>query len=105
MQGIVFPLRKKISHAAAYLLGPERDLTGLGVHAVLDLGGRLRFGPDTEYVDEINYTVDENRRDAFYAPAAETFPDLDKDAFMPDWREFAEADGPPRQSPGLRDSR
>jgi len=63
---------------------PQQELTGLGVHATLDLGGRLKFGPDTEYVDEINYTVDETRRDAFYASAAETFPDLDKNAFVPD---------------------
>jgi L-2-hydroxyglutarate oxidase LhgO len=63
---------------------PQQELTGLGVHATLDLGGRLRFGPDTEYVDEINYTVDASRRDSFYASASETFPDLDKDAFIPD---------------------
>ncbi|MEC8907378.1 MAG: NAD(P)/FAD-dependent oxidoreductase, partial [Pseudomonadota bacterium] len=26
---------------------PEKDLAGLGIHATLDLGGQVRFGPDT----------------------------------------------------------
>ena len=63
---------------------PEHALTGLGVHATIDLGGRLRFGPDTEYVDAIDYHVDESKRDAFFSSASRLFPDLDKDAFMPD---------------------
>lgn len=30
---------------------------GLGVHLTLDLGGAARFGPDVEWVDEIDYQV------------------------------------------------
>jgi L-2-hydroxyglutarate oxidase LhgO len=63
---------------------PEHELTGLGVHATIDLGGRLRFGPDTEYVDTIDYTIDESKRDAFYSSASRLFPDLDLNAFAPD---------------------
>jgi L-2-hydroxyglutarate oxidase LhgO len=63
---------------------PEHALTGLGVHATIDLGGRLRFGPDTEYVNTIDYHVDESKRDAFFLSASKLFPDLDKNAFMPD---------------------
>jgi L-2-hydroxyglutarate oxidase LhgO len=63
---------------------PEHELTGLGVHATLDMGGRLRFGPDTEYVDEIDYRVDATKKDAFFSSASRLFPDLDKDAFAPD---------------------
>jgi 2-hydroxyglutarate dehydrogenase len=29
---------------------PEKNLSGLGVHATLDLSGRMRFGPDTLYI-------------------------------------------------------
>jgi Predicted dehydrogenase len=83
-KGSYFHYAKKYPMPLLIYPVPEQDLTGLGVHAVLDLGARLKFGPDTEYVDEINYTVDENRRDAFYDSAAETFPDLDKEAFIPD---------------------
>jgi L-2-hydroxyglutarate oxidase LhgO len=48
------------------------------------LGGRLRFGPDTEYVDGLDYRVDASKRDAFFRSASGLFPDLEKDAFVPD---------------------
>jgi L-2-hydroxyglutarate oxidase LhgO len=83
-KGSYFYYAKQYSMPLLIYPVPQQELTGLGVHATLDLGGRLRFGPDTEYTDEINYMVDAARRDGFYASAAETFPDLDKDAFIPD---------------------
>ncbi|MBF0537786.1 MAG: NAD(P)/FAD-dependent oxidoreductase [Nitrospirae bacterium] len=63
---------------------PEKDLKGLGVHATLDLGGRLRFGPDTEYVDDIDYTVDVSKRDRFYEGACKIIRGIDKDALVAD---------------------
>lgn len=63
---------------------PHQGLTGLGVHATMDLGGRLRFGPDVEYVDTIDYKVDISKKDAFYSAALKLFPNLEKDAFFPD---------------------
>lgn len=63
---------------------PHENLAGLGVHATLDLGNRLRFGPDVEYVDFIDYKVDEGKRDAFFEGAIKLIPGLDKDAFVPD---------------------
>jgi L-2-hydroxyglutarate oxidase LhgO len=63
---------------------PHQDLTGLGVHATLDLGGRLRFGPDTEYVESLDYTVDAKKKDVFYKGASKIIRGLEKDAFYPD---------------------
>jgi len=63
---------------------PHKDLSGLGIHATLDLGGRLRFGPDTEYVDAIDYKVDAGKRDIFYESAKNYIERLDKEAFNPD---------------------
>lgn len=63
---------------------PHRDLAGLGVHATLDLGGRLRFGPDTEYVDSPDYIVDKDKKEVFYEGASKIINGLDKDAFYPD---------------------
>ncbi len=34
---------------------------GLGVHLTIDLGGQARFGPDVEWIDTIDYTVDPSR--------------------------------------------
>lgn len=63
---------------------PHKDLTGLGVHATLDLGGRLRFGPDTEYIDAIDYKVDVDKRDIFYKGASKIINGLEKELFVPD---------------------
>ena len=36
---------------------PNKNTSGLGIHATLDLAGQLRFGPDTQYIDDIDYTI------------------------------------------------
>ena len=63
---------------------PHQDLKGLGVHATLDLGGRLRFGPDAELVDRIDYSVDITKRDFFFESANRIIKNLDREAFAPD---------------------
>lgn len=63
---------------------PLEELVGLGVHATLDLGGRLRFGPDTEYIDAIDYKVDVDKRDIFYKGASKIINGLEREAFVPD---------------------
>ena len=37
------------------------------MHLTIDLGGQARFGPDVEWIDAIDYTVDPRRSDSFYA--------------------------------------
>jgi L-2-hydroxyglutarate oxidase LhgO len=49
---------------------------GLGVHLTIDLGGQARFGPDVEWVDRIDYTVDPRRADGFYEAVRRYWPDL-----------------------------
>jgi L-2-hydroxyglutarate oxidase LhgO len=56
---------------------------GLGVHLTLDLGGQARFGPDVEWVDAIDYTVDPRRADAFYAEVREYWPRLPDNSLAP----------------------
>jgi len=63
---------------------PHEDLVGLGVHATLDMGGKLRFGPDTEYINDIAYKFDNNKMDDFYRGAVKIIPNLEKSAFTPD---------------------
>ncbi len=63
---------------------PHKDLTGLGIHATLDLGGRLRFGPDSEHVDFIDYKVDSNKIGIFYESVKKIIKGVDKEAFVPE---------------------
>ena len=56
---------------------------GLGVHVTLDLGGQARFGPDVEWVDTIDYTVDPQRAERFYAAIRRYWPELPDGALEP----------------------
>jgi L-2-hydroxyglutarate oxidase LhgO len=56
---------------------------GLGVHLTVDLGGQARFGPDVEWVDSIDYTVDPSRSDSFYAAVRKYWPGLKDGALQP----------------------
>ncbi len=56
---------------------------GLGVHLTMDLGGQAKFGPDVEWIDEIDYLVDPRRSDSFYAAVRTYWPGLKDGALQP----------------------
>ncbi|HXW42585.1 MAG TPA: NAD(P)/FAD-dependent oxidoreductase [Xanthobacteraceae bacterium] len=58
---------------------------GLGVHVTLDLAGRMRFGPDVEWIDHESYTVDPRRADAFYERIRAYWPGLPDGSLVPDY--------------------
>jgi L-2-hydroxyglutarate oxidase LhgO len=72
----------RIRHLVYPVPTPKHE--GLGVHATLDLGGRVRFGPDVEYVDTLDYRVDEGKRDAFHESIVTYLPFLAKESLQPD---------------------
>ncbi|MGA1868891.1 MAG: NAD(P)/FAD-dependent oxidoreductase [bacterium] len=64
---------------------PHEKKGGLGVHATLDLGSRLRFGPDAEYIDnKIHYAVNPDKTEVFYNAACKIIPNLEREALIPD---------------------
>lgn len=66
-----------------HLVYPCPEEGGLGVHLTLDLAGQARFGPDVEWVDEIDYRVDPRRGDKFYAAIRTYWPALADNALSP----------------------
>ena len=56
---------------------------GLGVHITLDLAGQARFGPDVEWIGDVDYAVDPRRGDAFYAAVRRYWPGLRDGALQP----------------------
>ena len=74
---------------------PHHDLAGLGVHATLDLAGRLRFGPDVEFltqqsegshfVQDFDCTVSPSKGDVFFESAQRIIRDLRREAFRADF--------------------
>lgn len=62
---------------------PEANTSGLGIHATLDLAGQVRFGPDTRYLDNLDYQVDERLRERFAQAVRRYFPALDSARLAP----------------------
>lgn len=67
------------------LIYPVPNDAGLGVHLTLDLSGSAKFGPDTEWINEINYNVDIDLRNTFYKSIKKYFPNVNKECLMPDY--------------------
>jgi L-2-hydroxyglutarate oxidase LhgO len=65
------------------LIYPVPEPGGLGVHITLDLAGQARFGPDVEWIGDIDYTVDPARGDKFYAAIRTYWPGLRDGALQP----------------------
>ena len=58
---------------------------GIGIHVTLDLAGRMRFGPDVEWVEREDYAVDPARAEAFYARIRGYWPGLPDRSLAPDY--------------------
>ena len=71
--------------AFSRLIYPTPIDGGLGVHVTLDMAGRMRFGPDVEWVSEENYAVDPRRADSFYARIRTYWPGLPDGTLVPDY--------------------
>ena len=87
------------------------------MHAVVGLEGRLRFGPDAEYLPDrrLDYAVAESKRAAFGASVRRLVPDIQDDDLAPDisgirpklqgpkegFRDFVIAEESARGLPGL----
>jgi L-2-hydroxyglutarate oxidase LhgO len=58
---------------------------GLGVHVTLDLAGRMRFGPDVEWITEESYSIDPARANSFYERIRTYWPGLPDNSLVPDY--------------------
>jgi len=71
--------------AFSRLIYPAPVDGGLGTHVTLDLNGRMRFGPDVEWVDREVYEVDPRRAESFYGSIRRYWPGLPDGALVPDY--------------------
>jgi len=72
----------KLNHLV-YPIPPE-NTESLGIHATLDLSNRVKFGPDSQYIDEIKYSIDEGRRESFYQSIRNYLPGIKPEYLHPD---------------------
>lgn len=65
------------------LIYPIPTPGGLGTHVTIDMGGQMRFGPDVEWIETVDYAVDPSRGDSFYAAVRQYWPGLPDGAIQP----------------------
>jgi L-2-hydroxyglutarate oxidase LhgO len=67
------------------LIYPAPVPGGLGIHITLDLGGAMRFGPDVEWIDTMDFSVDPARAATFYTAVRRYWPGLPDNSLVPDY--------------------
>jgi len=77
LQGVKAPFKR--------LIYPPPIPGALGTHYRRDLGGVARFGPDLEFVEHEDYSVDPARAESFYARVRRFWPGLPDGALQPDY--------------------
>lgn len=85
-KGCYFALPSSYKNLISRLVYPVPPKETLGVHALIDLGGRIKFGPDIEYLPDrtLNYDVDENKRHAFAESVRRILPMVRDEDLTPD---------------------
>lgn len=83
VKGCYFSLNGKAPFKHLIYPVPEKEQKGLGIHATLDMAGQVRFGPDVEYIDSIDYSVATDRRDNFLQSVQRYFPALRAELLQP----------------------
>jgi len=83
-KGEYFRVSGSKSKLISHLIYPVPEKAGLGVHTVIDLQGQLRLGPNTFYVDELNYDVDPSHKQEFYESVKKFMPFIEPDDLSPD---------------------
>jgi L-2-hydroxyglutarate oxidase LhgO len=68
-----------------HLVYPMPNEAGLGIHATLDLGGAVRFGPNVEWVDAPDYNLDPRNAAEFYGSIRQYWPSLPDGVLKPDY--------------------
>jgi L-2-hydroxyglutarate oxidase LhgO len=84
-KGDYFALAPGAPLRVSRLVYPVPAGPGLGVHATLDLGGRIRFGPDAEYVERVHYGVDPGKAADFARAVARYLPEIRAEWLSPDY--------------------
>ena len=73
--------KEKLNH----LIYPMPNEESLGIHATIDLGSGIRFGPSAYRVNEENYSIDDACQSDFFSAIKNYWPDIDKKLLFPDY--------------------
>jgi L-2-hydroxyglutarate oxidase LhgO len=107
-KGSYFSVASSRTGIVKRLVYPVPTAVSLGVHALVDIAGRLRFGPDAEFLKEraLDYRVDAEKRAAFARGVRRLVPSLTEEDLSPDIsgiRPKVQAPGEPARDFIIRD--
>ncbi|MCK4667559.1 NAD(P)/FAD-dependent oxidoreductase [Candidatus Dependentiae bacterium] len=83
-KGEYFNISNRHKGKVRHLIYPAPTKLSLGLHAVVELDGRLKLGPNAFYVNEINYDINLEHRIDFFKSAEKYFDFLEEDDLQPD---------------------
>lgn len=85
-KGDYFSLKRRQSTRVNRLIYPvpPSDIAGVGIHITFDLEGRVRLGPDIEYVDSLDYAIDRREQKLFYYSVKKLLPAVDYEDLEPE---------------------
>jgi L-2-hydroxyglutarate oxidase LhgO len=73
---------KKIHHLVYPV--PLPKVTGVGIHATLDMDGRMLLGPSVEYVGKVDYAMDDRNQRLFYESVKPFLPFIEYEDLAPE---------------------
>lgn len=68
-----------------HLIYPLPGKGSLGLHLCIDTGGGVKFGPDINFVDNLDYNVPIELKDKFLNAVKRYFPSVDPEKMHPDY--------------------
>lgn len=81
------------------LIYPLADKASLGIHATPDLDGSVRFGPDVQWLDTVDYRFDESRLPRFVEAIRRYYPAINGNDLSPSYTGIRPKIGGPGDPP------
>ena len=83
-KGEYFSLTSPDGPPVSRLVYPLPEHAGKGIHVTPAMDGRVRLGPNTRYVDEVDYRVDDTDKVAFYESVKKFLPSIRLEYLKPE---------------------
>ena len=68
-----------------FLIYPLPSKDSLGIHVSPDTSGKIRFGPDLNWIENLDYSFQENVKEKFYKSIKKYWPAVDQQKLHPDY--------------------
>ena len=85
IKGNYLKLTKSFYHESLVYPIPLPHLKGLGVHTSMDFNNAIRFGPNSELIDEVDYNLDKQIISKMYPAIKNYFRGIEEGDLAPDY--------------------